>query len=177
MRRKNILITGRPGVGKTTLIRKLADKLRGRAPQGFYTREIRRAGVRVGFELVDLSGERLTLAHVDFGGRNRVGKYGVDVGSFDEYLRAHDFAGGAGKLIIIDEIGKMECFSGIFVRMIGRILDSDKFVIATVAARGAGTIQAAKDRQDAHLIRIDFSNRDSLAGRIVHLIAREEAGP
>ncbi len=167
---KNILITGRPGIGKTTLIRKIVEYLHHLNPRGFYTREMRRAGARQGFELVDLAGGRFALAHVDFGGRLRVGKYGVDVESFEAYLRVNDFAGGEGQVIIIDEIGKMECFSSMFVRMVGRALDSDKILIATIAEKGGGMIQRIKDRQDIGLIAVDSSNRDSLPERIARMI-------
>jgi nucleoside-triphosphatase len=167
---KNILITGRPGIGKTTLIQKLAGRLRDRRPRGFYTEEIRQAGVRKGFRLVDLEDGRLILAHVDFASRQRVGKYGVDVQSFDDYLRIRDFAGSAGRLVIIDEIGKMECFSELFVRMIVDILDSDKTIIATIAEKGGGVIQQVRNRDDVHLIKIDTGNRDSMVDLIVHML-------
>ncbi len=45
MKAKNILITGRPRVGKTTLIKHFAKQLGGRAG-GFYTEEIPGPGVR-----------------------------------------------------------------------------------------------------------------------------------
>ncbi len=176
MNTKNILITGRPGVGKTTLIRNLAERFRDYGPQGFYTREIRIAGVRQGFELVDLRGGRFTLAHVDFGGRYRVGKYGADIPSFNDYLRAHDFARGTDRLIIIDEIGKMECFSAIFVQMVAAIFDSDNTVVATIAAKGGGIIQQIKSRRDIRLVEIDPSNRDATAARVARMIARDGAG-
>jgi Cdc6-like AAA superfamily ATPase len=55
--KKNLLITGLPGVGKTTLIRKLSEELKDLHPAGFYTQEIREEGVRKGFELISLDGE------------------------------------------------------------------------------------------------------------------------
>lgn len=168
---KNILVTGLPGVGKTILIQKLAERLRDRRPLGFYTREIRVAGVRKGFELVDLTGGRFTLAHVDLGGPYRVGKYGVDIDSFDEYLSRCNFAEGAGRLIIIDEIGKMECLSASFVRTVADILDSDNIIIATIAARGGGIIQQIKRRENIRLFEIDVSNRNTLADRIAGMIS------
>ena len=61
--KKNFLITGLPGVGKTTLIKKLSEKLKHLHPAGFYTEEIREAGQRKGFELISLDGKRGLLSH------------------------------------------------------------------------------------------------------------------
>src|SRR5579885_397610 len=78
-----LVLTGRPGVGKTTLIRRLADALGSRAG-GFYTEEIRQGGRRVGFRLVTLDGEQAVLAHVGWRDRpHRVGRYGVDIAVVD----------------------------------------------------------------------------------------------
>lgn len=166
----NFLITGHPGVGKTTVIQKTAERLSQYHPRGFFTQEIRESGVRKGFELIDLEEGRFTLAHVGFVGRHRVGKYGVDIDSFDDYLRKRDFGGEAGYLIIIDEIGKMECFSELFVRTIVRILDSDKTMIASISEKGGGIIQKIKARQDVHIVEISIRNRDSMGERIAEMI-------
>ena len=168
----NILITGRPGVGKTTVINKLAERLQEYHPQGFYTREIREAGVRKGFTLIDLAGSQFVLAHVDYPRRWRVGKYGVDIASFDRYLRARDFRGSDSQLIIVDEIGKMECFSDVFVQMITGLLDSEKSIIATIAEKGGRSIQNIKSRRDIHLIDLTIDNRDSAAAAIADSITR-----
>lgn len=68
-----LLISGRPGVGKTTLIRRLADALGNRAG-GFYTEEIRESGDRTGFRLVTLRGRSAIFAHVDRGADVRPGR-------------------------------------------------------------------------------------------------------
>ncbi|MGE5173394.1 MAG: nucleoside-triphosphatase, partial [Betaproteobacteria bacterium] len=84
---KNIFITGVPGSGKTTLIKKLAAELREYSPSGFYTDEIRSHGERKGFKLTSLDGQKTgTLSHVDINGPHRVGKYGVDLDGFDQFL-------------------------------------------------------------------------------------------
>ncbi|WP_308401509.1 nucleoside-triphosphatase [Streptomyces sp. AP-93] len=74
-----ILLEGRPGVGKTTAIRRLAALLRTREAVGFTTEEIRQAGTRVAFALETLTGRRAVLAHTGFRGGTRVGRYGVDL--------------------------------------------------------------------------------------------------
>ena len=79
---KNILITGRPGIGKTTLIKRIADQL-GPQAGGFYTEEIRRGPERMGFKVRNLDGVEGILAHKDIKSNQRVGKYGVDVDEFE----------------------------------------------------------------------------------------------
>lgn len=94
MRVKNFLITGAPGAGKTTLIKKLADGLRHLNPAGFYTSEIREGGVRRGFALASFdknTDERGVLSHVDFKGPYRVGKYGVDVEGLETFISGLSF--------------------------------------------------------------------------------------
>ena len=83
---KKLLITGRPGVGKTTLIKQVAQMLQNFHPVGFYTEEIREQGERVGFQLVSLDGQTRTMSHIDISGPFRVGRYGVEVEGFERFL-------------------------------------------------------------------------------------------
>jgi len=147
--RQHVLITGLPGVGKTTLIRSLADRLAGYRPAGFYTEEIRgHQGVREGFRLVSLSGLQLILSHVNYRGPNRVGRYGVDLAGFERLLGKLDLPHAPSRLIVIDEIGKMECLSQKFKHEITMLLDSSRVLIATIAVKGDEFIQHVKDRPD-----------------------------
>jgi nucleoside-triphosphatase len=84
--KRHLLLTGSPGCGKTTVIRKLAAQLASERPGGFYTEEIRAGGVRRGFRLVTFGGAEAVLAHVDLPKTHRVGKYGVDVAALDAAL-------------------------------------------------------------------------------------------
>jgi nucleoside-triphosphatase THEP1 len=74
-----LLLTGAPGVGKTTIIQKLAGAYPDKTLRGFVTQEMRRAGRRVGFELRTFGGRKQVLAHVDIDSPHRVGRYGVDI--------------------------------------------------------------------------------------------------
>jgi nucleoside-triphosphatase len=126
------LLTGKPGTGKTSLIKQAVAQFRGKAG-GFYTEEIRSQGTRLGFKLVNLDGQEATLAHVDFSSRYRVSKYGVDVDSLDRVgVSALRRAVEQCDLVIVDEIGKMELFSAGFRETVREIMESGKRVLGTI---------------------------------------------
>src|SRR5919198_1154099 len=85
---KTLLITGRPGIGKTTIIRRVADALKGERIAGFYTEELRSRGVRTGFRIVTLDGRSRQMASIDIDSPHHVGKYGVDVSAVDAIVEA-----------------------------------------------------------------------------------------
>jgi nucleoside-triphosphatase len=163
---KNILITGLPGVGKTTAIIRLARMLKYLNPAGFYTAEIREGGIRQGFELISLDGMRSLLSHVNKQSPHRVSKYGVDIAGFDTFLDSLQFENRETGLVIIDEIGKMECYSDKFKALVREILESDKPVIATIALKGGGFLSEVRKREDVSLVELTQTNRDSLAENI-----------
>jgi len=168
--KKNLLITGLPGTGKTTLIRRVLDRLPpGAAASGFFTAEIREAGGRVGFTVNALDGRTAPLAHVRTGGRARIGRYGVDVAGFEGLVLPLLEPGRAG-LYVIDEIGKMECLSPAFRRMVAALLDSEAPVLGTVALRGGGFIAEVKARGDVALYEVTVKNRDRLCDEIARLL-------
>ena len=160
---KHILVTGLPGVGKTTLIRKLVERLKAYQPVGFFTQEIREQGVRKGFVLVTLDGDQQILSHIDHRGPYRVGRYGVDVKGLEQILTELNLLHRPSSLVIIDEIGKMECLSDRFVKEMQALLDSSKTVIATVALRGEGFLASVKKRSDCRVEAVTVGNRDDIA--------------
>lgn len=160
---KNVLLTGRPGCGKTTVVRGVIRQLEDLSLAGFYTQEIRQHGRRVGFEAIGLGGASATLAHIDFRTKNRVGRYGVELDGFESLVRTE-----LGKpideldLFIIDEIGKMECYSRTFIEAAARALGGPIPVLAIIAAKGGGFISQVKARADVRMVTVSAANRDKL---------------
>jgi nucleoside-triphosphatase len=158
-----LLITGTPGIGKTTLLRKVAAALPQYRIGGFYTEEIREAGVRQGFRLIGFNHERGVIAHIDIDHRYRVGKYGVDVAAIDRLAASTLDVRDNIDFYLIDEIGKMECLSDVFVSRMRSLLDSEKTVVATVGKKGGGLIEQVKHWSGSDLWEITHTNRDALA--------------
>ena len=170
---KNILITGRPRVGKTTLIKHLAQKLGDRAG-GFYTEEVPGEGIRGrrGFRIVTLDGREGTLADVDIGTGPHVGKYGVNLADLDAIgVAAIEEATRERDWIVIDEIGKMEEFSERFRSAVIGALDSDRRVLATIRRNDSPFTADIKSRPDVRLIGLTVPNREAIASELMMVVS------
>lgn len=169
MTAKNILITGRPRVGKTTLIKHCAGILGERAG-GFYTEEIRGEGVRGrrGFRLDTMDGKTGILAEVDVASSYRVGRYGVHLDVMDTLASAAIQAAIDEKdWILIDEIGKMEEGSRRFKKVLIEALDSPKRVLATIRCHDSPFTYSIKQREDVELIKLTVPGREGIYKDIV----------
>ncbi len=160
-----LLLTGPPGVGKTTALRRAAEGLSDLEVRGFTTEEIREAGERVGFRIETFDGGSAVLAHVQIRSPHRVGRYGVDLAALDRVV-AEQLAPNRGDVVFVDEIGKMETFSKSFVEAVESLLDSRVVLVATVGLRGAGFIERVKRRADVLLWTLSRANRDRMPGEI-----------
>ena len=162
-----ILLTGLPGCGKTTAVTRVVEQLPAGGAAGFYTQEIREAGKRKGFGWRRLDGAEGVLAHVGFRSRHKVGRYGVDVAGFERsVVPVLDVERGDAELFVIDEIGKMECFSEKFIAAVRRLLASDKSVLATVAQKGGGFIREVKQHPGVTLIALTSGNREEVTAEV-----------
>lgn len=162
-----ILLTGLPGCGKTTVIMQIISNLDRERVAGFYTQEIRQNDTRKGFRWTSLDRATGILAHVDIKGPFRVGKYGVDVTSFEEsVVPILDIERADAELFVIDEIGKMECFSEKFVTAVRRLFASDKWVLATVAQKGGGLISEVKNYPGTKVFNLTRQSRDKVIAEI-----------
>jgi nucleoside-triphosphatase len=168
-RNLRILLTGPPRCGKTTVVQQVAGRWPGRAA-GFYTREVRVKGVRVGFEIVTLDGQTALLSHVDFPGPYRVGKYGVNLENLRRVgLPALEVKPGVD-LVVVDEVGRMECLSDEFVAAMERLWEQPVALLITVAEKGGGYMAAIKEKSELILITVTQENRDGLPDQILELL-------
>jgi nucleoside-triphosphatase len=167
--KKNIFLTGAPSSGKTTVIRKVIAGLHLPA-SGFYTEEERVEGRRVGFVMTTLDGGRGYLAHQSISSDFRVRRYGVSIENI-EGIAVPSIIPVEGQVIILDEIGKMECFSGVFKKAAISALDSHNIVIGTITFGGDDFILGIKKRADIEIHEVTTENRDTLPALILQRVA------
>ncbi|HEY7680152.1 MAG TPA: NTPase [Terriglobia bacterium] len=192
-----LFITGKPGVGKTTVVERVMRELRESTRMaGFVTEEMRGpTGERWGFDITTVEGKRGQLARIRGLGpvrgssrsvdlstferaplTVRVGRYGVDVEAF-ERVALPELARRDVDLMVIDEIGKMECASKRFCHAVEEVLDADLNILATLGIGRHPFFQVVRSHPDVELIRLTEGNRDAvfseLSGRLREAVRRQ----
>jgi len=165
---RTLLLAGRPGVGKTTFVKTVAEVLGERA-SGFYTDEIRGPGGRKGFRLVTLDGQEAVMAHVNLRGRGqpRVSRYGVDVGAIERAgVGALRRAMQERRIVVVDEIGKMELLCGPFKEAVLQAVSGPYTVVATAMSRPNPWVDSLKAMPGVTLWEVTAGNRDGMAKRV-----------
>lgn len=167
MRKRILLLTGSPGVGKSSVLLKTVEALKARGYHvgGMLSREVRSCGARVGFEILDLSsGERGWLAHVNQPSGPRVGKYRVNLEDLDGVGVAAILKAVEGlDVIAIDEVGPMELFSEKFREAVKQAAESGKLVVSIIHWKAKEKlIDEMKTREDAEVYMVTFENRGNL---------------
>ncbi|PSS29966.1 Cancer-related nucleoside-triphosphatase [Actinidia chinensis var. chinensis] len=176
---KCFLVTGPPGVGKTTLIIKVLESLKISHPnlkvQGFYTREIRDGSERVGFEVFTLDGRRGRLASTTNSSPESfrwptVGRYKVDLASFESLALPELQVKEDTDLFIIDEVGKMELYSSSFFPAVLRVLESNIPLLASIpipkGGRDVPGVARLRNHPGATIFTLNVVNRDAIKERI-----------
>jgi nucleoside-triphosphatase len=160
-------LTGKPGEGKTTVLTKTVGALKekGYRVGGMISREVRKGGTRVGFEILDLSsGRRGWLARINQEQGPQVGKYRVNMEDLDA-IGAEAIADAMEKcdIIAIDEIGPMDLFSEKFKQATRKALESRKPVLAVVHWKAKDRlIIEAKNREDTEIFTVTHEKRDKM---------------
>jgi nucleoside-triphosphatase len=167
--KKNIFLTGAPSSGKTTVIKKVIDAMDVPA-NGFYTEEERIEGKRIGFLMKTVDGRKGYLAHRDIKSEFHVRRYGISIENI-EAIAVPSIEPGLDNIIILDEIGKMECFSEVFRRAAVLALDSPNIVVGTITLGGDDFILGIKQRGDIEINEVTPENRDLLPAAILRKIS------
>ena len=173
-----LLLEGRPGVGKTTVARRLLHLLQeaGLPVGGFTTAELRTGRRREGFLVEAVSGAQEVLAHVDLPGPPRVGRYGVDLAAFDRVALPALRTPGIGGVVVVDELGKMELASTAFRDAVQQLLGRDVAVVATVQLARHRFTDALKRRPDVRVVRVTEATRDALPEQLMDCLVGTHQG-
>jgi len=169
-------VTGPPGIGKTSVLRRAVPELKNRDYDvgGMICREVREGGLRVGFEIMDLStGQRGWLAHVNQSTGPKIGKYRVNLTDLDVI--------GAGSILdalqnadilAVDEIGPMELLSPAFSNALLKAVESSKPLLGTIHYRLSNSlVDSIKMREDTEILKVTYENRENLQNLIVDKIS------
>lgn len=169
---KNILLTGRPGIGKTTLINESVHRIREAGIQigGISTREIRSGNTRKGFMIRDIeSGRGAIMASTDFKEGPLIGRYRIDISALvDVGVTAIRTAIEEADVVVIDEIGPMELLSFEMSKIILRAVESNKPVLGVIHWKKRGRlIHVILSNPETKVIEVRHDNRDSIVSEIV----------
>ncbi|MEM2101997.1 MAG: NTPase [Candidatus Bathyarchaeia archaeon] len=172
-----ILITGRPGVGKTSVVMKIVEELRAKGYKvgGMTSREKREDNARVGFQIQDITtGNQGWLAHIRQPNGPKIGKYHVNMDDLENIgVKAVENAAENAGVVVVDEIGPMELCSQAFRQAILRLVDGEKPVIATIHFKATDQlVRKIKTREDAETFEVTLENRKNMHNVIIALVTR-----
>lgn len=168
-----VLLTGKPGSGKTTTLRKILAGY-GDSVGGFYTEEIRDGGRRSGFRIVTLDGQEGILARTGSGAGPRIGRYRVDLDSLEDVgVGSLRRALQTVSLVVVDEIGPMELLSKSFCDIILDIIKRDVCVLGTIVWRPHPFTDVLKARPDVTLLEVTWQNQTEIVERALALLNPE----
>ena len=155
--------------GKTAVIKQVIERMNLTA-SGFYTEEARSGPSRVGFIIKTLDGREGYLAHRDIKSSCTIRKYGVDIQNI-ETIAVPSIVPVKNNVIVLDGIGKMECFSEVFKRAVIIALNSTNIVIGTIAPGGDDFIMEVRSREDVEIHEVTQNNRRLLPDFILNRIS------
>ncbi len=172
--KKNILIAGAPGAGKTTLVREVVREL-GVRPGGYLTRAFPPRGKKIRCGITALTPGMLRrsgmFAYAGTPGPFRVCGMGVNVAELEAVgAVALEKAMRVSPLIVMDEIGHMESASPRFQDAVIACLDSPVPVLGVIKIESGPFVDRIKARPDIELVELTESNRAAARDRVRGMI-------
>jgi nucleoside-triphosphatase len=175
------LVTGTPGVGKSTLVAKVVLKLKsaGVIVGGCATSEVKSGGSRTGFEVRDLtSGRRGELASVTSRIGPKVGRYRVNLVDLARIGAAGvDGAATGSEVIVVDEVGPMELVSPEFRRAVGRCIRSGKPMLAVIHERLDDDLLNELRAKATETVTLSVENRGEMVDLLAGALLKAAGGP
>lgn len=172
---RRIFLTGRPGVGKTSVLLRVIKRLKNQGLRvgGMISQEARRGATRVGFRLIDItSGRSGWLAHIHEESGPSVGKYRVNLHDLQHIgVTAIQSAIETADVVIVDEVGPMELYSAAFKEAVIRALQSSKILIGVLHQRARDPlISAIRATPQIHIVEVTLANRGQLHETVFDMI-------
>lgn len=169
---KSYLLTGEPGIGKTTTLKKIVFDIGISRCGGFYTEEIRSSGSRTGFRVVTLDGQEGTIAHVNYSSRIHVGRYGVDIKTLESVgIVAIYEAMEHKEIVVVDEIGPMQLYSNKFKQAILDAVKNEHPLLGTIVSRPYPWADELKLCPSVKIYNITLNNRNSVVAELVSVLS------
>ncbi|MEG2338680.1 MAG: nucleoside-triphosphatase, partial [Clostridium sp.] len=170
---KNILLTGHPGVGKTTLLYKIIERLNLSIGGFKVDRYINQIG--------STETKTFILSSLFNGIDNfKIAKVRSTDSSFDMNIFPEEFEKASiaiinrsimeRDVIVLDEIGVMESNSPLFKQSIIDSFESPKLVIGILKGRDAPFLNSIRNRDDVDIINVTCENRSSLLQTILDML-------
>ncbi len=116
-----------------------------------------------------LNGQSGYLAHQDISSDYHIRRYGISIDNIEQ-IAVPAITPVGDQMIILDEIGKMECFSELFQQAAVNALNAPNMIIGTITLGGSDFIHSIKDREDVEILEVTLDNRDTLPGLILEEI-------
>lgn len=172
--KKNIILTGLPHSGKSTLLLNLLDKIQFRE-NALITKEILEGSVRAGFKMCtplpfdSVNSTSSVIAHIAFPKKTQVGKYGVNIDQIDFWANKYIYQlekvnrGYIAGVNFLDEVGQMQLFSEAFEILVQKILYDYRISIMTLSSIYNNSFtDVIRKRRDIILLEVTPENRDEL---------------
>lgn len=179
---RSILMTGRPGVGKSTLVEQVLQVLPASIRvAGMLSGELREDGRRQGFTVRAIGGASGILASPNLPGEPRFGsklpdgnrRLGLSLRHLEEDVCPKVAGSLPADLVALDEIGPMQVSSSTFRALVHQILDSEVPLLASIALEPHAWLDQLKHDNRLSLLELTPRNRDVVREMLSAYVLRE----